>query len=133
MSNGEEDAWLRLLKLNPADVCRSTQAGFNEVSGYYVLPLFNTAIFVSPADRSIRGDTRLAKLLLNELAYYSRLLSLRYLIDAKDKPLSGELINPRQVGGGLIFERGSHILPLDKILEIYSHNIDEFIWSVFLL
>ena len=127
MSNGEEEAWLRLQKLDPADVCRNTKAGFNEVSGHYVLPVFNTEIFISPPDRLIRGDTRLVKMLLNGLDYYARLPSLWYLIDAKDKPLSGELINPRQVGGGLIFDRGSHVLPLDKILERYSHDVNEFI------
>jgi hypothetical protein len=127
MSNGEEDAWLRLLNLNPENVCHNAKADFNEVSGHYVLPVFNTQIFVSPTDRLIRGDTWIARLLLNGLAYYSRLPSLWYLIDAKDTSLSGELINPRQVGGGLIFDRGSHVLPLDKILERYSYDVNEFI------
>jgi len=127
VSNGEEDAWFELLKLDPADVCRNSKAGFNEVSGHYVLPVFNTEIFISPPDRLIRGDTQYAKMILNRLAYYSRLPSLWYLINAKNKPLSGELINPRQVGGGLIFDRGSHVLPLDKILERYSHDVNEFI------
>lgn len=127
MSNGEEEAWLRLQKLDPAGVCRNAKADFNKESGHYVLPLFNIEVFISPKDRKIRGDTHLAKLLLDELAHYSRLTSLWYLIDVKDRPLSGDLINPRQVDGGLIFDRGSHVLPLDKILVKYSPNIDEFI------
>ncbi len=126
MSNGEEDAWLKLLNLNPADVCRNAKADFNKVSGHYILPLFNTKIFISPADRMIRGDTRTANLLLDELAFYSRLPVLWYLIEAKDQPLSGNLINPRQVGGGLIFDRGSHVLPLDKISVRFSRIINGF-------
>ena len=124
---GEKRAWQRLSDLTPASVCRNAKADYNEASGHYVLPLFNTEISISPKDRSIRGHSGTADMLLNELSQYSRLASLCYLSGAKDIPLSGNLINPRQLSGGQMFIQGSHVLPLDRIVARYSHDVNAFV------
>lgn len=125
--DGEEKAWLRLLELDHMNVCRDTKAVFDKSSSQYVLPMLNTPIFISPRDRRIWGDSSLADLLLNKLAHYSRLSALWYLIQSKDIPLSGTLIKPRELNGGLIFEKGSHMLPLDKLAQKYGNDIEGFV------
>lgn len=125
--DGEEQAWQRLSQLVHRNVSRNAKADFDGLSGHYVLPLFNAKIFISPVDRKMWGDSEVADLLLDKLSHYSRLSVLWYLIQAKDTPLSGELINPRQVDGGLIFALGSHVLPLDGIVERYGNDIEAFV------
>ncbi|MFC1872800.1 DUF3786 domain-containing protein [Chloroflexota bacterium] len=126
-SIGEDRAWQRLLNLDPVKVCRNAKADFDESSNLYALPLFNTYAFISPGDRRIWGDSPLADMLLNELAHYSRLSALWYLIQSRDIPISGNLIKPREISGGLIFERGSHILPLDNLAYSYGNDIKGFV------
>jgi len=125
--NGVERAWGMLSQLNPNDVCRRAEADFDKAAGYYVLPMFNERVFISPEQRKIWGESRLVDLILNELVNYSILSVLWYLIHAKDVPLAGNLINPRELGGGLIFTSGSHILPLNKLVDKYACNVQSFI------
>jgi len=124
--DGEEQAWQTLLQLDYTKVCRNAKADFDKSSNHYILPMFNTPIFISPKDRRIWGDSPLTDLLLEKFAHYSRLSALWYLIQSNDITLSGHLIQPREINGGLIFEKGSHILPLDKLAEKYSNDIERF-------
>ncbi len=84
-------------------------------------------IFISLSDRKIFSKSTLGKLLVDALGEYSRLSILRYLIHAIDLLLSGQLVRPSDLSGGDIFIRGTHVLPLDKTAEYFSHNVDEFL------
>jgi len=125
--DGEENAWQILLELDHINVCRNAKAGFDKSFNQYVLPLFNTPISISPGDRRIWGDSSLADLLLNKLAHYSRLAALWYLIQSEDIPFSGHLIKPRERNGGLIYEKGSHVLPLDDLIRKYENDVEGFV------
>jgi len=124
---GEEQAWEMLSQSAFIDVCRDAKADFDKSSGHYALAMFNSKILISPGSRKICGDSRVADLLLNKLPHYSRLSALRYLVEAKNIPLSGNLVNPREVNGGMIFSQGSHMLPLDKVIEKYKDNVEAFV------
>ncbi len=125
--DGEEQAWQKLLQLDYMKVCCNAKADFDKLSGHYILPMFNTPIFISPKGRRIWGDSSLATLLLDKLAHYSRLSALWYLIQSKDIPLSDNLIKPREINGGLIFEKGSHMLPLDNLAQKYGNDVEGFV------
>ena len=119
---GEEQAWKIIAELNPDNVSRRAKVVYDELSGQYILSLFGEEVFVSPKDRKIWGNSPITDFLLNELHYYSRLSILWYLIQAKDVPLSRKLINPGNVSGGLIFQQGSHTLPLDEVAQRYGND-----------
>jgi hypothetical protein len=125
--DGVERAWDVLTPLNPEGVCRRAKADFDESAGHYILPLFNEKAYVSIKERRIWGDSKISDLILNELSHYSILAVLWYLIQAKDINLSGNLINPREVKGGLMFTKGTHVLPLDKLVEKYNNDIEQFV------
>ncbi|MFC1991370.1 DUF3786 domain-containing protein [Chloroflexota bacterium] len=125
--DGVEQAWEILTSLHPDDVCRNTKAHYIKSTGNYVLPLFNTNVYVSPEERRIQGDSGIAKLLLDELPHYSILAILWYLIKAKDIALSGNLVKPGEVGGGFIFTQGSYVLPLERLEERYGDSIEKFV------
>ncbi|MFC1865516.1 DUF3786 domain-containing protein [Chloroflexota bacterium] len=124
---GEEHAWEVLTSLDPEEVCRRAKVAFNESAGYYILPLFNENTYISPIERRVWGDSKVADLVLNEFAHYSKLSTLWYLIQAKDIPLSGNLISSREVNGGLIFTQGSHVLPMNSLVEMYGNDIERFV------
>ncbi len=124
---GEERAWEILALLDPEDVCHKTKVDFDESAGYYILPLFNGKAYISLKERYIWGDSKVADLVLNELPHYSKLSALWYLIQAKDIPLSGNLVSPREVNGGLIFSQGSHVLPLNRLVEKYGKDVERLV------
>lgn len=126
-AEGEQQAWELLSYLDSESVCLRAQAEYNETGGCYILCMFGGMVSVSPKSKEIRGDSEIAELILKQLPHYSRLSILWYLVSAKDIPLSGILINPRGVNGGLIFASGSHVLPLDKLIERYGNDIDGFV------
>ena len=120
--DSEERAWALLADLSAEDVSQQARVRYDGLSSQYTVPLFDEEIFVSLKSRKIWGNSAAAKFLLNKLRYYSRLSILWYLIQAKDVPLSGKLINPGNMSGGLIFQQGSHILPLDKVTQRYGND-----------
>ena len=127
MSTGEEQAWETLLCLESEDVCKRAKVAFDKESTSYILSSFSQDILVSPQVKEICGSSALSVFLLKDLAYYSRLSILWYLIGAKDIPLSGELIKPYNIAGGQIFISGSHRLPLDKIAQKYGCDPEGFL------
>ncbi|MFC2024093.1 DUF3786 domain-containing protein [Chloroflexota bacterium] len=101
---------------------RNAKAVFNNLASQYVLPVFGVGITVSPTERRICGDSQLAESLLRTFQQYSRLSILWYLINSKDVPLSGNLINPDNFSGGSIFKKGSHVLPFNRVLERFGKD-----------
>ena len=125
--DGEERAWRILSQFGSEDVCRRAQVDFDERAGHYILSSFNENVYIAPKQRRIWGDSWIAGLVLDELSHYSRLSALWYLVQAKDISPSGNLINPREVSGGMIFAQGSHVLPVDRLVERYGNDVDEFL------
>ena len=125
--DGEEQAWSILSQLRPEDVCRRAQVDFDGKAGHYIMSSFKENVFVAPKHRRIWGDSRIASLVANELYHYFGLSALWYLVQAKDIGPSGNLINPREVSGGMIFAQGSHVLPLDRLVQRYANDVDGFI------
>jgi hypothetical protein len=127
MSPGEEKAWEILGGLAPAEVCKNTQAKYDEKGGFYVLKSFGMDIAVDTANKNFDGNDACADLLLNRLGYFSRLSIVWYLVGAKDIGLSDKLLQPATLRGGQIFFRGSHVLPLDKLAQRYARDAEGFL------
>jgi len=124
---GEERAWHKLALSVPAEVCQRTGAGFDVHSGAYTLRVFSASVAIHPGRREIRGAGNLCDLLLGGLSCYSYLSILWYLAQAQVISPANNFINPRELGGGLIFDRGSHALPLDKLAAKYGEDTEAFL------
>jgi hypothetical protein len=124
---GEEEAWDILSVLDAKDVTTNAKALFLSHDSAYVLTCLGQEIRISLKDRMIFSESRLGTLLTTSLGDYSRLSILRYLIHAKDLPLSGRLVRPSDLPGGDIFTKGTHILPLDKAAAYFSNCSNEFL------
>lgn len=124
---GEEEAWNILSDLDAGDVAVRAKAYFNTDDATYALTCFGQEISVSLRDRAISAGSQAGMVLIDDLGDYSRLSILRYLIHAKDRPLSGQLVRPADLPGGDIFIRGSHILPLEEAASFFSKHHLEFL------
>ncbi len=127
-NEGEKRAWCKLARRSYAEVCERSEARFNVASGAYVLDVFNSVIEIYPGSREMRGSGTLCRFLLENLARYTRLSVLWYLLQAQDVLPSGNLVSPRELGAsGLIFAQGTHILPLDKLATKYEDDAAAFV------
>jgi len=118
MSSGVSQAWERLADCDPQDVCARAQAQHDQ--GGYLLTVLGGQVRVGPKDRSIAARQQRLQAHLQRFGELSQLALLHYLLGALDAPLSGELARPRALRGGLIYERGSHVLPLGAIAQAYD-------------
>ena len=125
--SGEEHAWGLLSDLDPEDVCRRADVGFDYPAGCFKLRLFSADILVFTGYRRISGDSPAADILLEQLGGYARLSALWYLVGARDIPVSGKLVKPGDMGGGEMYQRGTHVLPLDRIAERYGSDVPGFL------
>jgi len=125
--SGEKQAWDLLTKIDPQDVQTKADVFFNHECASYVMTCFGQDINISLSDRTIFGKSYLGEFLVKELGEISRLSILRYLIHAQDEPLSGELVKPADLPGGVIFLQGTHVLPLDRIAKRFNNNSEDFL------
>jgi hypothetical protein len=122
---GEDQSWAKLATLDPAKVCRRAVAPFDEQTETYSLESFGCDISISPRGKKIfssspKGDDLLSKV-------DASLTFLWYLASSHSIPLSGKLVTPGSLPGGQIFEKGTHVLPLEALAEKYAHAPEAFI------
>jgi hypothetical protein len=87
---------------------------------------YGQEIFVDVASYTIGTHSPLGEKLLHTLGYFFDLAVLWYLGKAKNIPASGHMISPASLSGGEIFQRGSHVLPLDQIAARYGGDFEGF-------
>ena len=111
--SGEDQAWAKLITLDPAKVCPRTTAHFDDRTATYTLRSCGCEISISTNEKKISSDSPNGSLLLDKLDPAVTLLW--YLAFARFHPPSGKLINPGSLPGGQIFNQGAHVLPLAEL------------------
>jgi len=124
---GRERAWDFLAELVPEDVQRRACVSYDPAMSAYCLTSLGQDLTIVPKERKIFAKTPSGKYLVDALGYLSQLSVLRYLVDAKDIPLTGELVKPSELPGGEIFLKGTHVLPLNKITGRFDQRPAEFL------
>lgn len=122
---GEDVAWTKLATLDPAKVCRRTSARFDEQAETYTLESYGCEISISPGDKKIFSSSPKGGELLGKVD--ASLTLLWYLTSSYALPLSGKLVTPGSLPGGQIFEKGTHVLPLEPLAEKYAQAPEAFI------
>ena len=118
--SGEEKAWDILAGLDPEDACKRALVSYDKGAGYYIIRSLGADFEVLPEKRQIKGLSPGADALVKKSGYFLNHSLLWYLINAKDIPLSGRLLKPEDVKGGLQFFRGTHVLPLERLSGLYG-------------
>lgn len=125
-ASGEEKAWEALGSLEPQGVAVRAEVRYDDASGHYVVPSFGDEFLVSPSSRSVSCRGSQGEMLLSTPEFFFKLSILWYLVCAKEIPLSGKLVNPVHVKGGMMFAQGTHILPLEELAERYGGDRAQF-------
>ncbi len=117
--------WEKLAQSDPQEICKRTQATFNEEKKGYILPIINLKYLIVPEERKIfclRGD------LCVEEKYrdYFFLMALLYLLNAREGEPSRQWISEKELKGGTTFFRGPHALRTDEIRKTFGKDPEGF-------
>ena len=124
--SGDQMAWSLVAENEPGTICRQADVRYDFTANRFAMQSFGQEIFVDVSNFTISSPTPIGELLLHRLDYYFDLACLWYLGKARNKPLSGRLVSPASLSGGEIFQKGTHVLPLDKIAARYGKDPDGF-------
>ncbi|MCG6879270.1 MAG: DUF3786 domain-containing protein [Deltaproteobacteria bacterium] len=108
--------------MDPSDVCRRSVCSYDVQRRCYTLPVWDENFEVCPETSRIicpRDDTA-------KVDPFLSLFMVRYLLTAKDIPITREWISVKDIPGGVGFFQGPHAIPTDLIEERYGHQLDRF-------
>ena len=127
MTSGIERAWDNLERCVPGDVCTRADVKYDESRKCFLVPSFAQEVEVCPADRTLRTRTPAGETMLKRFGHFLSLAILSHLAQAKDVPPSGHWIKPMDLRAGDIYYKGSHVLPLDRLSQVYDGRIADFV------
>ena len=113
-----EGLWAQLGGLDGSETARRAGCQYLSDPERYVLALLSSEYVINPPDRSIvevKADSP-----KREAGFLEQLCLLAYLINAKDLPLAGKLVNGNALPGGQFFFRGVHGLPTQELEEAFG-------------
>ena len=113
----EPQLWEALRQADPEQITRKANVEYDPDGNIYVVPFFNTVILCSPEAEEIE--------VLGQLEDFSRdfqlnLVTLHYLLGARDLPLSDNWVSEKDLPSGSLFFTGSHTLPLDSLADTFN-------------
>jgi len=126
VTSGEELTWQRIVEADPKVLCVNAKMTFEPTEYSYIIKTLGMDYKILPVQRRIIGLTETAQGLFDGLSYFLKLSMLWYITEAKDIGLSGRLVNPKNLRGGDIFFKGTHVLPLDALGNRYGNDIEGF-------
>ena len=124
--SGDQLAWAIVAGKEASVICRDAGVQFDVVANKFVMQCFGQDIIVDVANNRIMSHTVLGKKLLHGLGHFFDLAALWYLGRAVNVPPAGQMISPASLSGGEIFQKGTHVLPLDKISARYGRDLEGF-------
>jgi len=119
-------AWALVAEKEPGTICRQADVRYEFEAVKFVMRSFGQEIVVDVSNFTISSPTPLGEKLLHGMDYFFDLACLWYLGKAKNKPLTGKLLSPASLTGGEIFQKGTHVLPLERIAAKYGNNLESF-------
>ena len=124
--SGDQLAWAQVAEKETSIICKQADVLYDFVANKFIMQCFGQEILVDVSVYSITSHTSLGKQLLHGMDYFFDLAALWYLGKAKNIPPAGRMISPASLSGGEIFQRGTHVLPLDQIAAKYGNDLEGF-------
>jgi hypothetical protein len=126
-SPGEEKAWETLQNADPSVICRNAGVSFDNRIDAYLLRSFCWDFTITPKERTVTCDHPSGRGIVERYGYFLKHSCLWYMVQAKDIPIKGKLIKPSGLRGGEMFFRGSHVIPLDNLVNRYGDDRGAFL------
>jgi len=124
--SGDQLAWALVAEEEPGRICKQADVQYDLVANKYIMNCFGQEILVDVANYTIASHSPLGEKLLHGLEHFFDLAVLWYLGKAKNILPSGRMISPASLSGGEIFQKGTHVLPLDEIAAKYGNDFAGF-------
>lgn len=124
--SGDQVAWALLADKEPGMICKLAGVQHDFAANKYIIQSFGQEIYVDPSNFTITSHSPRGRQLLRGLGHFFDLAVLWYLGSAKNIPLSGQMVSPASLVGGEIFQKGTHVLPLDKMAAKYADDFEGF-------
>jgi hypothetical protein len=124
--SGDQLAWALVAEKEPSILSKQADVQYDFVANKYIMQCFGQEILVDVSSYTIASHSHLGEKLLHGLGHFFDLAALWYLGRAKNIPPSGRMISPASLSGGEIFQRGTHVLPLDQISARYGSDFEGF-------
>ena len=122
----DEIHWESLAGMQPAEVCRRSMATYDGHSGCYEIPILDRRVSIDPSARTVawsHGTQAAAE----TPGFNYWLVSINYLLGAKELPPAGEWVNARSLPYGEFFFRGPHELPTKAVAEAFGRDPEAFL------
>jgi len=124
--SGDQLAWAQVAEKESSFICKQANVQYDFVANKFIMLCFGQEVLIDVTNYTVSSHTPLGEQLLHGLGYFFDLAALWYLGKAKNIPLSGRLVSPASLSGGEIFQRGSHVLPLDQAASKYGDDFESF-------
>ena len=124
--SGDQLAWALVAENEPGTICKQADVQYDFVGNKFVMRSFGQEVVVDVSNFTLSSPTPIGERLLHRMDYFFDLACLWYMGKAKNRPLSGKLVSPASLSGGEIFQKGTHVLPLDQIASRYGNDLDGF-------
>ena len=116
------DLWQGLRACDPREVISRCWVEHGEERGYY-FPFLNQECFVDPDKESVYlnsvGESR-------EASFQETLVTIMYLLKAKNIPPTGNMITEKDIKGGIQFFQGPHSLMTKTLVDRYQFAAEDF-------
>ena len=124
--SGDQLAWALVAENEPGTICKQADVQYDFVGNKFIMRSFGQEVVVDVSNFTLSSPTPIGERLLHRMDYFFDLACLWYMGKAKNKPLYGKLVSPASLSGGEIFQKGTHVLPLDQIASRYGNDLEGF-------
>jgi hypothetical protein len=114
-----DEHWKALAETEPGDVCARALCAWDDEENCYRLPFLGRELRVSPAGRSVTGPDG------GSCGFPETLVSVVYLLSARDCPLAGAWVSPQALPYGDVFFRGPHQVDTDGLARRFGPRPEE--------
>lgn len=119
--------WKELRAMDPAEVCRRSLARYDEGEKAYELRVLNDDLLIYPEKGRVKRVSQPASQNDGPPGFNAVLVSVHYLIRAREVPMAREYVTENQLTDGSFFFKGPHALPSWKIERRFGHNDATFL------
>lgn len=116
--DGRDRYWEELRAMEPRLVCERGLVSFRD--GRYRIPFLDEIFVVDPDNQTVLSAG-------NGNETDCALLSLFYLLRARNIPIEGDWVSEKGLRGGELFFRGPHALPSENLSRIYGDDVAGFL------
>ena len=118
--------WEELKAMDPSEVCRRSLARYSENENAYELRLLNDDLLVHPEKRKVVHAAQPASENNPPPNFNTVLVSVHYLLRAREVPIANEYVAESQITDGAFFFKGPHALPSWRVEKRFGNDAAAF-------